>query len=257
MTRRRWIADSVEGDRAVLIGQNAHHLARVLRAQVGQEFDVVCGGAVRLGRIASISDEQVTFDLGAQLPHATVREITLLLAVFKFDRFEWAIEKATELGVTAIQPVIAQRTDVHLAAAAAKRVERWRRLAHEASQQSRRIAEPVIHDPVKLKDFLAHEGTVHSSASKMVKSGPGEKAKLSTGGARILLSESETERTLAQSLPANSANIALAVGPEGGWTNDELEQFVRAGWISASLGPTILRAETATIAALAISASLP
>ena len=79
------------------------------------------------------------FTLGAEIAAQTVTPITLLLAVFKFDRMEWAIEKCTELNVTAIVPVIARRTEKHLALAAEKRAQRWRRIAREASQQSRRI----------------------------------------------------------------------------------------------------------------------
>src|SRR5258706_15337377 len=117
MTRRRWIADEVHGNRATLIGQNARHLARVLRARVGQEFDISCDSSVRLGTIIAIDEDRVELDLGAEISQAAEPEINLLLAVFKFDRMEWAIEKATELGVTKILPVIAQRTDAHLGAA--------------------------------------------------------------------------------------------------------------------------------------------
>lgn len=241
MTRRRWIADRLEGDRAFLIGQHAHHLARVLRARPGQEFDIVCDAVVRLGRIASISDDEVAFDLGAELPQAATRDVTLLLSVFKFDRFEWAIEKATELGVAVIQPVVAQRTDAHLASGAAKRAERWRRIAHEAAQQSRRTAEPIIPDPINLKDAL---------------SAPSTGASPSHPGDRILLSETETQLSLAQAVAQSSGPLCLAIGPEGGWTNDELRRFADAGWTSATLGPTILRAETAAIAAMAIAVSL-
>src|SRR6266496_2355230 len=154
MTRRRWIADEVKGDRAILTGSNAEHLSRVLRARVGQEFEIATGDAVRLGRIAAISDKEVEFKLGETLAQVEQGSVSLLVAVFKFDRMEWAIEKATELGVTSIQPVIARRTETHLATAAAKRVERWRRIAREAAQQSRRTAAPEIADPVKLKDAL-------------------------------------------------------------------------------------------------------
>ncbi len=235
MTRRRWIADKVEGDRAFLQGQNAHHLARVLRARPGQEFDIVCDGRVRLGTIATIADDQVAFALGAEVPQPALRSINLVLAVFKFDRLEWAIEKATELGVARIIPVIARRTDAHLATAAGKRVERWRRLAHEAAQQSRRLSEPEISEPLKFKDALQHPGLV-----------------------KIVLSESEEKLSLVQALAAEgSSGLVLAIGPEGGWTDDELQQFADDGWVSASLGPTILRAETATIAALAVATAFP
>lgn len=231
MTRRRWIADRWEGDRAYLTGGKAEHLSRVLRARVGQEFEIAIDGLVRLGRIASITEQQVEFELGEGLAAAELGSVSLLLAVFKFDRMEWAIEKATELGVASITPVICRRTDAHLAAAAEKRVERWRRIMREAAQQSRRASEPAIADPAKLRDALP------ISADR-----------------KIVLSEVERERTLKDVLsqPATGNRTVLAIGPEGGWTDDELRAFDDAGWIPASLGPTILRAETAAIAALAI-----
>jgi len=128
MTRRRWIADEVSGRRAALVGSHAHHLSRVLRARLGQEFDIVTGDAVRRARIASIQDDRIEFELGEEVPAATPLHITLALAIFKFDRMEWAIEKCTELGIARVIPIIAQRTGQHLAAAAGKRVERWRRI---------------------------------------------------------------------------------------------------------------------------------
>ena len=234
MTRRRWIADEVSGNRAILTGNHAEHLARVLRARVGQEFDIATGLAVRRSRITSIAESRVEFELGEEVAAAVAAKITLALAVFKFDRMEWAIEKCTELGVAHIVPVIAQRTDVHLAAAATKRTERWRRIARQAAEQSRRALPPEIAAPIELPETLALPGDV-----------------------RIVLAESEEQavlRDVLESLP-QEAGIVLAVGPEGGWTTDELQGFHQAGWTSASLGRTVLRAETAAIAATAIAAS--
>jgi 16S rRNA (uracil1498-N3)-methyltransferase len=235
MTRRRFIADEVSQDRAALVGEHADHLARVLRASVGQEFDIATGAAVRRGRITSVKNGRVEFDLGEEVSAASLSDITLVLAIFKFDRMEWAIEKCTELSVARIVPVIARRTDSHLAAASAKRVERWQRIARQASEQSRRIAPPEISDPIKVSEALTF-----------------------SGAARIVLAESE-DRTLLREVvkpqPAEEG-VILAVGPEGGWADDELQSFQQAGWISASLGKTILRAETAAIAATAIVASV-
>ena len=231
MTRRRWIADQVIGNRAALTGEHADHLVRVLRASVGQEFDVSANGVVRRALIVSVEDSRVEFELSDEVPSAPAPKLTLLLAVFKFDRMEWAIEKCTELGVARIVPAIARRTDAHLVSAAAKRVERWRRVALQAAEQSRRPTPPEIAAPVKLSDAVSL-----------------------TGGLRIVMSESEQQvqlRDAIESQPAEEDTI-LAVGPEGGWTTDELQQFHQAGWISASLGATILRAETAAIAATAI-----
>jgi 16S rRNA (uracil1498-N3)-methyltransferase len=231
MTRRRWIADEVSANCAAVIGSHADHLVRVLRARIGQEFDIAAKETVRRGRITSIQDHRVEFELGEVVSAAERLEITLALAIYKFDRMEWAIEKCTELGVARIVPVIAHRTDKHLASAAVKRVERWQRIARHASEQSRRTSPPEIALPVKLKEAVALEAT-----------------------ARILLAETENQVTLKKALqdfPAG-ADFVLAVGPEGGWTDAELRLFSEAGWISVSLGDNILRAETAAIAAMAI-----
>src|SRR5438045_1339460 len=109
MTRRRWIADEFNATRAAITAANAVHLARVLRARVGQEFEIVCGDQVRLGRVAAISADgnRVDFELGEVITeYAAGAAVHLLLAIFKFDRMEWAIEKATELGVESITPVV-------------------------------------------------------------------------------------------------------------------------------------------------------
>src|SRR5215469_12208844 len=154
MTRRRWIADRVEGNRAWLTGANANHLARVLRAKPGQQCDIAAEGTLRLGTAVSVTPEQVEFELGEPIQGSSLPEVSVLLAIFKFDRLEWAIEKLTELGVARIFPVIARRTEPHLAKAAEKRVERWRKIALEAAQQARRQAPPEISTPVSLKKAI-------------------------------------------------------------------------------------------------------
>src|SRR5277367_7196124 len=138
MTRRRWIADEAFGNQAALIGAHADHLARVLRAQIGQEFDIATGEEVRRGRITRIQPDRVDFELGEIIPVPTPPQITLALSIFKFDRMGWAIEKCTELGVARIVPLIASRTESHLATAATRRVERWQRIVRQAAEQSRR-----------------------------------------------------------------------------------------------------------------------
>ena len=228
MTRRRWIADEVSGNRAALLGPHAEHLARVLRARVGQEFDISTGAEIRRGHITTISPERVEFELADILPAVASLPLTLVLSIFKFDRMEWAIEKCTELGVARLIPAIARRTEPHLAAAAPKRLERWRRIAREAAEQSRRLHPPNISDPLKIKDAVSLPGST-----------------------RIVLSEVEDETTLKQALQSRTAD-SVAIGPEGGWTESELDLFRNAGWISASLGKTILRVETAAIAAVSI-----
>ena len=186
MTRRRWIADEVSGSRAVLIGAHAGHLSRVLRARVGQEFDITAGNEVRRGHITSITSDRVEFELGAEIPAAPTVRITLVLSIFKFDRMEWAIEKCTELGVGRIIPLIARRTEAHLAASAAKRVERWRRIALQAAEQSRRTSAPEIVQPLKLKDAAALPSSL-----------------------RIVFSETEREVMLKDALQSGSTPATL------------------------------------------------
>src|SRR6266849_5645752 len=219
MTRRRWIADEVSGNRAALTSSHAEHLARVLRARIGEEFDIATGAGVRRGRITSIAQTRVEFELGEPVIIARAPNVTLLLSVFKFDRMEWAIEKCTELGAARIIPVIARRTEAHLAAAAGKRVERWQRIARQASEQSRRVSPPEIFRPINLKEAVALLGSL-----------------------RTLLAESEQTAMLKDVLQTRSpgGEVVLAFGPEGGWTEAELGVFCEAGWIPASLGNTVL-----------------
>lgn len=238
MTRRRWIADVVCGDRAALVGEHAAHLVRVLRAEVGQEFDIAAGDEVRVGTIVSVSEDRVEFALASEANHTVLLKslprITLALAIFKFDRMEWAIEKCTEIGVARIVPVVARRSDAHLVAAAAKRHERWQRLVRQAAEQSRRSAPPEIGGPVKFKDL----------------------AEVVPMGARVVLAESiaaSDEVRVGEILKSRPTEVALAVGPEGGWADEELGWFRETGWIAASLGRTILRAETAAIVSTALA----
>jgi 16S rRNA (uracil1498-N3)-methyltransferase len=167
--------------------------------------------------------------------------VTLALAIFKFDRMEWAIEKCTEIGVAQIIPVVARRTDAHLAVAAGKRHERWLRIARQAAEQSRRTSPPEIMVPIKLKEL----GSAGASPASTVECG--------TPAAHIVLAESETNISLRDVLPPSASEAVLAVGPEGGWTDDELRWFRESGWTAASLGETILRAETAAIVATALA----
>jgi 16S rRNA (uracil1498-N3)-methyltransferase len=240
MTRRRWIAEHWDEATATLTGVQAEHMTRVLRAQPGMEADVVAGGHVFHAEVAAIEEGEVRFNLIAELEAEPALPVTLVMAVYKFAPMEWAIEKATELGVASIAPVIARRTEKHLASGAEKRAERWRRIGHEAAQQSRRSDVPLILDPVA----LAARVRAASSAT------------------RIVLAEQERSTTLRNALEemiaasqAEMPALEIAIGPEGGWAPEEEALFDANGWRAVSLGPRILRAETAAISALAVIAS--
>lgn len=241
MTRRRWIADTWDEATASLIGEQASHLIRVLRAQPGMEFDIVAGDRVWHAVIAGISGDAVRFNLVAEIESDPALPITLLLSIFKFDRMEWTIEKATELGVNRIIPMVARRSEKHLAQAAQNRNERWRKIAREAAKQSRRSDIPVIEDPIPLKTAARREGEA----------------------VKLLLAEQERTTTLRAALEEalqtaddGFPEIRLATGPEGGWTAEEEALFDDEGWKAVSLGPRILRAETAAITALAVAAAM-
>jgi 16S rRNA (uracil1498-N3)-methyltransferase len=177
--------------------------------------------------------DRVEFELGELVTQSEQAEITAAISIFKFDRMEWAIEKCAELGVARIIPVISGRTEKHLAVSAIKRVERWRRLVRQASEQSRRSSVPEIAEPIILRELVAV-----------------------TGETKIVLSEVEQDLMLKNAVPQGVRSVLLAFGPEGGWKEQELTSFSQHGWTSASLGQTILRAETAVIAAVAVAASI-
>jgi 16S rRNA (uracil1498-N3)-methyltransferase len=216
---------------AVMEGEAAHHLGRVLRAQAGQLYELSDGERVWLGRIESVGRDRVQFALVEELPafHPSV-DVTLLLAVVKFDAFEWALEKATELGVSTIVPLAAERSEKALLTAAAKRAERWKKILLEASQQSRRVRVPTLQNLRLIDDALSDD----------------------TDGARLCLSERPEAPSLKRVISDVKAQSAtLAIGPEGGWTDRELEVARQNGFREVSLGRLILRTETAVIAALA------
>lgn len=212
-------------------GEAAHHLGRVLRAQPGQLYELSDGAKVWLGRIEIVNRDSVEFSLVEEISaYHPPLQATLLLSIVKFDAFEWALEKATELGVSRIVPLAAARSEKALLAAAVKRAERWNKLLLEASQQSRRVQLPILDSLAKSEAaFVAYNQGVH-----------------------ILLSEAPDAKPLREVLRNQQAKSAvLAIGPEGGWTDAELAAARAAKFQDASLGKLILRTETAVIASLA------
>jgi len=211
-------------------GEAAHHLGRVLRAQTGQLYELSDGQRVWLGRIEKVARDRVEFGLIEELPaHQSTLDVTLLLSVVKFDMFEWAIEKATELGVSTIVPLSAARSEKALLISAIKRSERWKKMLLESSQQSRRVRVPVLGELAAPENaFASHED-----------------------GLRVLLSERPDSPSIRKVLEGRRQTKAtLAIGPEGGWTDAEFDSARRSGFQEASLGKLILRTETAVIAAL-------
>jgi len=230
--RRRFFVERFEGGTARLEGAAAHHLGRVLRAGPGQVYELSDGRAVWLARIERVRRGAVEFAL---LEPVAAREpalrATLLLSIIKFGRFEWCLEKAAELGIAEILPLAAARSEKALVAAAGKRMARWERILWEAAQQARLLRPPRLAPVARSPGAFAHAG--HALC--------------------ILLSERQEAPPLRTVLAGQrTRDVALAIGPEGGWTDKEFEAARAANWQEASLGQTILRTETAVIATLAI-----
>jgi 16S rRNA (uracil1498-N3)-methyltransferase len=237
--RRRFFVDAFAGSSACLTGDTAHHLGRVLRAETGQLYELSDGRSVFLARIIGVSSDRIDFSLLEKLANrASTLQISILLSIVKFERFEWALEKATELGVNTIVPLAAARSEKALVSAAAKRVARWRKILLESAQQARCLRPPSI-DPVKQ--------TAAAFAEK-------------AASLKVLFSERPTAIPV-QAVFKGAASkmdektvpptIELAIGPEGGWTDGEFAAASAAGFREASLGENILRTETAVIAGLA------
>ena len=235
--RRRFFVDKFSAGRAELRGDGAQHLGRVLRAEPGQLYELSDGADVWLARVEKISrvrgGDAIEFALTEKIAaQDSPLRIKLLLSIVKFDRLEWCLEKATELGVAEIVPVAAARSEKPLVLAAGKRSERWKKILLEAAQQSRRLRPPILAAPAKFEDALAESE---------------EKTK-------ILFSERADATPLRDILrTASGQQVCLAIGPEGGWTDREFAAAAKNGFCEASLGHDILRTETAVTAALAIT----
>lgn len=231
MALRRVFVDSVSDGRAVVGGPRAHHLARVVRLKAGETVEVSDGAQAWTAVAESISPREVAFTTVELLPTpAATARLELHLALIKLPRFEWAIEKATELGVSAIVPVAAERSDGGLVKAVPKRVERWERIAEEAAQQARRLGPPAIAAPLTFAEALERPAEL-----------------------RFLVDFTGEEPSSGMLAATSGAGaVAVLVGPEGGWTDEELALPGAAGAEHITLGSDVLRSETAAAAALSI-----
>ena len=238
MARRRFFVEAVRNGEAALVGEPVEHLRRVLRAEPGQQYEVSDNQSVYLAEIEGFRKGAVLFHVLERLAcESPPLSLTLLVSLIKFDRFEWIVEKATELGVEAIVPVIAGRSEHGLDKAAARRAERWRRIALESSQQARRARLPEIRECISFRDAL-----------------------MTPAEGRWMLDESREAPAILSALPrrearSSSDTVCLLVGPEGGWIEEERLEATASGWARVSLGPQILRSETAAIAGLAVVAA--
>lgn len=208
-----------------LEGDSAHYLLKVLRVKTHQKLELFDGAGQMLPCTVIQSDRRsLTIETQAiqAIDNQSPRHITLCLALIKPERFEWALQKACELGVNAIQPIISERTDGRLVDKLDKKMPRWSSILQNAAEQSLRSHLPQLHAPVSLEHLIPH-------------------------GQGIFL-DPQAE----QPLQATTQDIQLLIGPEGGWSQVEQDWARAQNFTAASLGPRILRAETAAITSLSL-----
>lgn len=223
-------SDLKVGQSTVLDERSSHHLARVLRIKVDDVVTVFNGdGYNYLSRVSSVTKASVTVDLLSKEDPRNESPLStqLGLAVSKGDRFEWAIKKATELGVSSISPILSQRVDVRLAPERwKKKQDHWQQIVISACEQSGRAVVPEVHSPQPLGGWVEAAKT-------------DQKFCLHPG--------------LSGALPSTPPNsVALLIGPEGGLSDDEVALASDHGFIGINLGPRILRTETAPLVALSV-----
>lgn len=225
----------VRSGRARVEGDTAQHLRRVLRAEPGQLYELSDGEKLYLAEVAGFGPDAVDFKIVEELPaRHSGAPLVLYAALLKFERFEWLIEKACELGAARLVPVAAARSESGLEKAAVARLARWRRIAAESGQQCRRLSPLQIDAPIDFATALAAPHLVRLF--------------LDEEGGRPLISYFSSEPVT----DLSSLEIAILTGPEGGWTSSERSAAHAAGWVSISLGEQVLRAETAALAALSV-----
>ena len=240
MTATRFLVErqNIRLPLARLEGREHHHLSKVLRARPGRRVWLVDDAATSYeAEVVEVGEEQTLLKiLSVTPPTEAALRIVLGQALLKTKTMDWVVQKATELGVDVIRPLAAARSVVKLAGDEAHRLERWRKISREAAKQSRRASLPDIEEPRLFRDFLG----AGDMARKLI---------LTEGGGTPL-------REILTSAPAPAtvglAEVVLAVGPEGGWTKDEEEGSLEAGFERVSLGSQPLRSETAALAALAM-----
>lgn len=240
MTATRFLVEkrNIRLPLARLEGRKHHHLSKVLRARPGRRVWLVDDAATSYeAEVVEVGEEQTLLKILAITPPAAAAlRLILGQALLKSKKMDWVVQKATELGVDVIVPLASARAIVKVAGGEVRRVERWRKIGREAAKQSRRTSLPVIEEPRLFRDFLG----IGDGARKLI---------LTEGGGTPL-----REILAGAPVPAavGLAEVVLAVGPEGGWTKDEEEGSLEAGFERVSLGSQPLRSETAALAALAM-----
>jgi 16S rRNA (uracil1498-N3)-methyltransferase len=235
MSRRRFYVprNSIQEETACLPSDQAHHLRDVLRIGSGEIVEIFDGAGKGYVGEVDLTDSAVYVRRLQSIPTEEPRvRLVLAAALIKSSKFEWILQKATELGIHEIIPLKTRFSEIEIPSSKVTlRLDRWDRIIREASKQCRRSSAPRMHAPRAFADFLSADD--FSSCSRFLFY---EKASDPWRPEQSVLSE----------------RAVVCVGPEGGWDSGEIERAREAGWQVCSLGPWVLRAETAAIAAVSI-----
>lgn len=231
--------DQIQNESVILSGDQAHQISSVLRLHDGDhvfvldnsgwQYEVILHSVESLKVVGSIISKQSSRNEPAV-------NLTLYQSLLKRDNFEWVLQKGTELGITSFIPIITQRTIVRQKSIRENKLARWQRIVSEAAEQSGRGRIPTLSQPVQFKTAVAAANNENLAII------PWENAKGENISAAFARSGAGSQEYLL-------SNIALFIGPEGGFTEVEINDAGSAGIISVTLGPRILRAETAAIVA--------
>ncbi|HEW81009.1 MAG TPA: 16S rRNA (uracil(1498)-N(3))-methyltransferase [Nitrospirae bacterium] len=224
--------EDITSDIVTITGDQARHLTLVLRVKPSDMISVMAGNGYEYKcRIVSVHKKEIRAEVISKAAYSAESPISITIAqgISKGERMDIAIQKSTELGAVRVVPVITERTQIKQA----NKTERWRRIALSAAQQSGRDKTPDIVGPTKLEEFLDS---------------------IAPGSDGIIFFEEKRERNLKEVLAGfkKIKEITILIGPEGGFTKEEVAAATEKGFVVASLGPRILRTETAPITALSI-----
>ena len=235
--------EELTSDEVIITGDNARHLSLVLRIQAGEPIEILDGNGYKYTcTVKSVYKKEVVATIINKESYSVESPVavTLCQGIARGGKMDLLIQKSIELGVNAIIPVITERSQVRNT----KKLERWRKIATSASQQSGRDKIPEISDPVTLKDWIPDQACL---SGRQVRNDKKETLKL-------IFSETYKEQTLKNLLKAEKSikQIFLLIGPEGGFSKEEITEAVENGYVEVSLGPRILRTETAPITVMSI-----
>lgn len=225
--RHRIFVDTITPPEVTVRGDEFHHSVRVVRVRAGEEVELFdrAGNAYR-GVVEHLDREHAVITIGDPLPsRESALDVRLAMAIIQLEKFELVLQKATELGVRSFVPLVTERVELRPERYANKR-ERWERIIFEAVKQSGRTTVPRIEEPRDFAEVLREDG------------------------AKILF-DADAEPAAIERLDS----VTLLIGPEGGWSDEELRDARDAGCLFQRLGPRRLRAETAAIAGVAVIAS--